>query len=124
MWECSLLRSSSLRRFLARPLALCFAGAFLVSGVARAQGPPRGFWTVADGDAAHNSWQKAETDITRETVTKDFKFLWKIKLGNQAAKSSSFSEPLLFPGLITGRGFKDMALWGDANTLYLSLIHI
>ncbi len=118
MWESSPLRSSSLRRFLARPLALCFAGAFLVSGVARAQGPPRGFWTVADGDAAHNSWQKAETDITRETVTKDFKFLWKIKLGNQAAKSSSFSEPLLFPGLITGRGFKDMALWGDANTLY------
>lgn len=118
MWECSLLRSSSLRRFLARPLALCFAGAFLVSGAARAQGPPRGFWTVADGDAAHNSWQKAETDITRETVTKDFKFLWKIKLGNQPAKSSSFSEPLLFPGLITGRGFKDMALWGDANTLY------
>lgn len=118
MWECSLLRSSSLRRFLARPLALCFAAAFLVSGAARAQGPPRGFWTVADGDAAHNSWQKAETDITRQTVTKDFKFLWKIKLGNQPAKSSSFSEPLLFPGLITGRGFKDMALWGDANTLY------
>ena len=107
-----------MRRFLARPVALCFAGAFLVSGVARAQGPPRGFWTVADGDAAHNSWQKAETDITRETVAKDFKFLWKIKLGNQPAKSSSFSEPLLFPGLITGRGFKDMALWGDANTLY------
>jgi hypothetical protein len=118
MWESSPLRSSPLRRFLARPVALCFAGAFLVSGAARAQGPPRGFWTAADADAAHNSWQKVETDITTDTVTRDFKFLWKIKLGNQAAKSSSFSEPLLFPGLITGRGFKDMALWGDANTLY------
>jgi outer membrane protein assembly factor BamB len=113
MWEISLMR-----RFLGWPVALCFAGAFLVSGVARAQGPPRGFWTVADGDPAHNNWQKAETDITRETVARDFKFLWKIKLGNEPAKSPSFSEPLLFPGLITGRGFKDMALWGDTNTLY------
>ena len=99
-------------------MALCFAGALFVSGVARAQGTPRGFWTVPDGDPAHNSWQKAETEITTETVGKDFKFLWKLKLGNGPAKSSSFSEPLLFPGLITGRGFKDMALWADANTLY------
>ena len=31
---------------------------------------------------------------------------------------SSFSEPLLFPGLITGRGFKDLAFVADAHTLY------
>ena len=105
-----------MRRFLGRPLALCFAGALLVPGMARAQG--RGFWTVAGGDPAHNSWQKAETKITTETVSGDFKFLWKIKLGNDTAKPQSFSEPLLFPFLITGRGFKDMALWGDSNTLY------
>jgi outer membrane protein assembly factor BamB len=105
-------------RFLLQPVALCLAGAFLLSGVARAQGPPRGFWPVPDQDSAHNSWQKAETDITTVTVAKDFKFLWKLKLGKEPAKSSSFSEPLLFPGLITGRGFKDLALWADANTLY------
>src|SRR6202041_3269033 len=52
------------------------------------------------------------------TVAKDFRFLWKLKLGKGPAESSSFSEPLLFPGLITGRGFKDLALLGDANTLY------
>jgi hypothetical protein len=107
-----------MQRSLARQAALWFAGAFLISGVARAQGTPRGFWTVPDGDPAHNSWQKAETEITSETVGKDFKFLWKIKLGNGPAKSASFSEPLLYPGLITGLGFKDMALWADANTLY------
>jgi outer membrane protein assembly factor BamB len=105
-------------RFLPQPMALCLAAAFLLSGVARAQGPPRGFWPVADHDAAHNGWQKAETDITTATVAKDFKFLWKLKLGKGDAKSSSFSEPLLFPGLITGRGFKDFALWADTNTLY------
>ena len=107
-----------MRRLLAMPLTLGFAGAMLVSGVARAQGTPRGFWTAPDADAAHNNWQKAETEITTGTVGKDFKFLWKLKLGSGSAKSSSFSEPILFPGLITGRGFKDLALWADANTLY------
>ena len=98
------------------PITLGFAGAMLLSGVARAQGTPRGFWTVPDADPSHSNWQKAETEITTGTVGKDFKFLWKLKLGNE--KSSSFTEPILFPGLITGRGFKDMALWADANTLY------
>jgi outer membrane protein assembly factor BamB len=107
-----------MRKLMARWSVCCFVGALLVASVARGQGPPRGFWTVADHDAAHSGWQKAETDITTATVARDFKLLWKIKLGNEAAKSSSFSEPLLFPGLISGRGFKDMALWGDANTLY------
>jgi outer membrane protein assembly factor BamB len=107
-----------MRRLLAMPLTLGFAGAMLVSGVAHAQGAPRGFWTAPDADAAHSSWQKAETEITPETVGKDFKFLWKLKLGSGSGKASSFSEPILFPGLITGRGFKDLALWADANTLY------
>jgi hypothetical protein len=107
-----------MRRLLAMPVTLGFAAAMLVSGVARAQGTPRGFWTVPDADPAHSSWQKAETEITTETVGKEFKFLWKLKLGSGSTKSSSFSEPILFPGLITGRGFKDLALWADANTLY------
>jgi outer membrane protein assembly factor BamB len=91
--------------------------ACLLSGVAYAQGPPRGFWTAPGNDPGHNSWQMAETDITPESVGKDFKFLWKVKLGSGAAKPS-FSEPLLYPGLITGRGFKDLALWAGADTLY------
>jgi outer membrane protein assembly factor BamB len=104
-------------RFLLQPVALCLAGAFIMSGVAHAQGRPRGFWPIADQGSAHDNWQKAETDITTETVAKDFKFLWKLKLGAES-KSTSFTEPLLFPGLITGRGFKDLALLADASTLY------
>ena len=95
---------------------LMFCVIFLPA-LACAQGPPRGFWTAPGNDPGHNSWQKAETDITPDTVSKDFKFLWKIKLGDGTTKSS-FGEPLLFPGLITGRGFKDLALWADSNTLY------
>lgn len=105
-------------RFLARPTALCFAGALLFSSAAQAQGTSRGFWTVPDADSAHNNLQTAETQITTATVAKDFKFLWKLKLGKETPKPTSFNEPLLFPNLITGRGFKDMALWADADTLY------
>src|SRR5487761_1423247 len=105
-----------MRRLLSSSATLWFAGSFLLSGVARAQA--RGNWTVAGSDSAHSNWQRAETKIAKETVAGQFKFLWKIKLGNDSSKSQSFSEPLLLPGLITGRGFKDLALWGDANTLY------
>ena len=103
------------RKFLA---ALCLAAALSLSGLAHAQGSSRGFWNAPDADAAHTNAQKAETEITTETVAKDFKFLWKLKLGKDSAKSSSFSEALLYPNLITGRGFKDLALLADANTVY------
>ena len=105
-------------RFLAQPASICFAAACLFSGLAYAQGPPRGFWTAPDANAAHTNAQKAETQISTDTVTKDFKFLWKLKLGSGPTKSNSFTEPLLYPGLITGRGFKDMALVADQNTVY------
>lgn len=107
---------SHVRWLIAR--ALCFAGTFLISGLAHAQGTQRGFWTAPDADAAHSSWQKAETQINTETVAKDFKFLWKLKLGKETSKSPSFSEPLLYPDLITSKGFKDLVLLADANTLY------
>ncbi len=103
---------------LAGRMALFFTGVLLFSAVARGQGAPRGFWPVADEDAAHNNWQKAETDITIDTVSTNFKLLWKLKLGSKPAKAASFSEPLLFPGMITGRGFKDFAFVGDAHSLY------
>jgi outer membrane protein assembly factor BamB len=105
-------------RSLARPASFCFAAAFLLSGIARAQGHPSGFWTAPDANAAHTNWQKAERQISTDTVTNGFKFLWKLKLGTGHAKSASFTEPLLYPGLITGKGFKDMALLADQNTVY------
>ena len=107
-----------MRRSPARPAWLGLAGVLLTSSAVHAQGPPKGFWPVAGGAATHNGWQKAEADISSETVTKDFKFLWKLKLSSGSAKSASFSEPLLTPGLITGKGFKDFAFVADAHTLY------
>jgi len=105
-----------MRRFPSSFLALCIAGACLLSGVAQAQA--RGNWTVTGSDAGHNNWQPGETKIAKDTVPQEFKFLWKIQLGNESTKSESFSEPLLLSSLITARGFKDMVLWGDSKTLY------
>ncbi|MHB1865829.1 MAG: hypothetical protein ACYCPS_06785, partial [Candidatus Saccharimonadales bacterium] len=78
----------------------------------------RGHWHVADGDAAHNSWQKTESKISAETVASSFKLLWKLKLGSEAQQTGGFSEPLVTPSIISSRGFKDIALWGDSNSLY------
>jgi outer membrane protein assembly factor BamB len=101
----------------ARSLILC-SGCLLLPAAGLAQGAPRGFWSSPDANAAHTRWQKAETQINTETVTKDFKFLWKLKLGKDSSKSPSFSEPILYPGQISGKGFKDFVFVADAGTLY------
>jgi outer membrane protein assembly factor BamB len=106
--------SARLEKLMKRFSALACALVLLAPSVMRAQGTPRGFWPVAGGDAAHSGWQKAETQISTETVASNFKLLWKLKLGS----GSSFSEPLLVPGMITGKGFKDFLFVADANTLY------
>ncbi len=93
-----------------------FAAVFLFAAAANGQGAPRGFWTVPAATAAHDGWQRAETDLSPDSVAHNFKFLWKIKLGNQPTRS--FQEPLLYPGMITGRGFKDFVFSADATTLY------
>lgn len=105
-----------MRRLLGLSVASWFAGALLLSGVAQAK--TRGYWSVPGGDVEHTNWQKAETKITTDSVAGQFKFLWKIKLGSELSKSKSFSEPLLLPGLITSRGFKDMVLVGGSNSVY------
>ena len=89
------------------PACVGAAGLLFSAVVAHAQGTPKGFWPVPGAAASHSGWQKAEADINPDTVTKNFKLLWKLKLGN-GGKATSFSEPLLTPGLITGKGFKDM----------------
>ena len=92
------------------------AVALLVAATANGQGTPRGFWAVPSATPAHDGWQRAEMDLSPDSVVKNFKLLWKVKLGSQPAKS--FQEPLLYPGLITGRGFKDFVFTTDATTLY------
>ncbi|MEO6966455.1 MAG: hypothetical protein ABI076_11260 [Acidobacteriaceae bacterium] len=105
-----------MRRFLNWSLTLFFIAAFLGPAMARAQA--HGRWHVAGGDAAHDRWQKTESKISSPTVASSFKLLWKLKLGNEAPQAEGFSEPLATPSIISSRGFKDIVLWGDSNSLY------
>jgi hypothetical protein len=106
------------KRFLSRSMTLYCAGAFLCSGLALAQGSAKGDWSMAGEDAGQSSWQKAETKLAKDSIAGNFKFLWKIKLGQPSREAPSFSEPLLASRLINAEGFKDMVYWGTSDTLY------
>jgi outer membrane protein assembly factor BamB len=104
-----------MKNSLCRFIALSSAGAVFSLGFAYGQAV--GNWPIAHSDAGHSGWQKIEPKISKETVPGQFKFLWKMKLGSDT-KDASFSEPLLAPRLINAQGFKDIVLWGSADTVY------
>ena len=103
-------------RALDRPPILPILIMLLAPAVAHAQ--MRGQWHVAAGDAAHDRWQKVEPKISTASFPDSFKLLWKLQLGNSAARTESFNEALTAPNVITARGFKDMVFWGSGDTLY------
>jgi outer membrane protein assembly factor BamB len=107
-----------MRRFSNLSVVLYLAGALLGSGAAQGQGGATGNWTTAGNDPGHSGWQKAETKISRETAAGQFKFLWKLKLGQSTGETQSFAEPLLAPRLINAKGFKDLVLWAGIDTVY------
>ncbi|MCU1226879.1 MAG: pyrrolo-quinoline quinone [Edaphobacter sp.] len=107
-----------MKKSLIPSVALLLAGTLLNLGVALGQRTAIGNWTTAGNDAGHSGWQKAETKISKESAAKEFKFLWKIKLGQATKDMPSFTEPLLALRLINAQGFKDLVLWGDTNTVY------
>jgi len=77
-----------------------------------------GNWSSPRNDMGHSGWQKAENTMSKENLSGQFKFLWKIKLGSATKDSMSYSEPILVPRLINARGFKDFVLWAGPEDLY------
>jgi len=105
-----------MRKLHGQAVMLSFAAALL--SLAQASGQAPGGWNTAGGDAGHSGWQKVETRLSKDTITGQFKFLWKIKLGKETRDTTSVSEPLLAFRLINSRGFKDLVLWAGTDTLY------
>ena len=97
-------------------IGLTVAGAFFSVAVSSAQNA--GNWTTYRNDAGRAGVQKNENSITKESLAKDFKFLWKLKLGNDAGNFRSYSEPLLIFRLINAQGFKDFVIWSDRQNIY------
>jgi len=97
-------------------IGLTAAGAFFSVAMSSAQNA--GHWTTYRNDAGRAGAQKIENTITKESLAKDFKFLWKLKLGKEAGNFTSYSEPLLMFRLINAQGFKDFVIWSDRQNIY------
>ncbi|MEO8869246.1 MAG: hypothetical protein ABI357_00295 [Granulicella sp.] len=85
--------------------------------MAIAQRAPAGNWAMVGNDPGQTGQQTAEREISPDSIAQ-FKFLWKIKLGEGSREPQSFSEPLLAPRLINAQGFKDIVFGSSSNTLY------
>jgi len=105
------------KRLLERIVVLLCAGVFLCSIASYAQ-DQRGDWALTGADAGQMGWQKDELGLSPESVPANFKFLWKIKLGQPSKTGNSFSEPLMAGRLINAQGFKDFVYWSSADTLF------
>jgi hypothetical protein len=104
------------KRLLRMAVGLCCVSAFLCGTILAQDEDPN--WRLTGADAGQNGSKKGESILTPENITANFKFLWKIKLGEPAKADRSFSEPLLAGRQINGQGFKDIAYWSSADTLY------
>jgi outer membrane protein assembly factor BamB len=104
-------------RILGRAIGLFFASSLLCATASVAQ-DQRGDWALTGADAGQNGWQKDELGLSPDSVAANFKFLWKIKLGQPSNAARSFSEPLLAGRLINAQGFKDIAYWSSGDTVY------
>jgi outer membrane protein assembly factor BamB len=102
---------------LGRAVALFCASSLLCATATVAQ-DQRGDWALTGADAGQNGWQKDELGLSPDSVGANFKFLWKIKLGQPSKTTRSFSEPLLAGRLINAQGFKDIVYWSSGDTLY------
>jgi hypothetical protein len=100
-----------------RTVELFCASAILCATATFAQSD-RGDWSLNGIDAGQSGWQKDESTLSPESVTANFKLLWKIQLGTRTKAAASFSEPLLAGRLINAQGFKDIVYWSSADTLY------
>jgi hypothetical protein len=93
----------------------CISAFLCATTLAQDQEPD---WRMTGADAGQSGSKKGELELTPDNIATNFKFLWKIKLGQPSQAARSFSEPLLAGRLINAQGFKDIVYWSSADTLY------
>ncbi len=72
-------------------------------------------WNTANGDAQRTSWVRADPSISVAAVPSGFKFLWKVKLNNDARQDYALSQAVDFPRYVSYRGFRSYAFFGGAS---------
>src|SRR3954462_8709803 len=95
---------------------LCGSCLVACAGVCHAQfGRGDSTWATTGADAQRSSWVRTDPKISKEGVTKpDFRFLWKLKLGDNS-QVNSFTPAVLLTKYIGYRGFRDLALVESNN---------
>src|SRR3954469_22386690 len=72
-------------------------------------------WATTGADAQRSSWVRTDPKISKEGITKpDFRFLWKLNLGDNS-RVNSFTPAVLLTKYIGYRGFRDLALVENNN---------
>ena len=99
------------------------AGCTLIfAGLAAAQFGGGPAWNVTGGDAQRTSWVRTDAQISPANMQKPgFKFLWKIKLNNEAKGDYALSQAVEFPRYISYRGFRSYAFFGGASNTAITL---
>src|SRR3954469_2051258 len=68
-------------------------------------------WATSGADAQRSSWVRTDPKISKEGVhSRDFRFLWKLKLGDAPGTANTFTPAVLLTKYIGYRGFRDLAL--------------
>lgn len=99
------------------------AGCTLIfAGLAAAQFGGGPAWNVAGSDAQRTSWVRTDASISVASMQQPgFKFLWKVKLNNEAKGDYALSQAVEFPRYIGYRGFRSYAFFGGASNTAVAL---
>jgi hypothetical protein len=103
---------SKISRIAVLSVAAALTGAPGVRAQGRGGPPP---WTTTGSDAQRTASVKTDPKLTRESVAKDFRFLWKRTLDNQTKQLDALTQPLLLPNIISYKGFKALAFVGGSS---------
>jgi outer membrane protein assembly factor BamB len=81
--------------------------------------PGRGSWLTFGGDPQRTGWNKAETDLTLDSV-KHLKLEWSVKLASEAKALSNLTAPLVRANVATPKGVKDLVVVaGVSNQVFV-----
>src|SRR5437763_5358932 len=99
-------------RKLSRRLLLCSGSLAASVSLCHAQfGRGDSSWATSGADAQRSSWVRTDPKISKEGVqSRDFRLLWKLKLGDAPGTANSFTPAVLLTKYIGYRGFRDLAL--------------
>ena len=77
-------------------------------------------WMTVGGDAQRSFWIPSDPQISRVGLEKPgFRFLWKVKLNNDAVQLNSLTPAVLMDRYIGYRGFRSLAfVGGSSNAIY------